>query len=111
MVCIYMIFHDHTLVVKAILALVMLVDSSHEKTTPHTSHVPLLPTEQLTKRFMTPLVPDVSAPSSDRWTRDRVIERFDAEPTSIDIDEATFFLSLSQVQYKQHFWWTKSAFQ
>ena len=47
---------------------------------------------------MTPLVPDVSAPSSDRWTRDRVIERFDAEPTSIDIDEATFFVSLSQVQ-------------
>ena len=63
--------------------------------TPHTSHVPLLPTKQLRRHFITPLIQDVSAPSSDLWTRDRVVERFDAEPTSIDIDEATFLVSLS----------------
>ena len=59
---------------------------------------------------MTPLIPYVSAPSSDWWTQDCIVERFDAEPTSIDIDEATFPMSLSRVQYKQKFWWTKSSF-
>ena len=63
--------------------------------TPHTSHVPLLSTEQSTTCFVTPLIPDVSAPSSDWWTPDRVVERFDAEPTGIDIDEETFLVSLS----------------
>ena len=63
--------------------------------TPHTSHVPLLSTEQSTTCFMTPLILDVSAPSSDQCTRDRVAERFDAEPIGIDIDEATFPVSLS----------------
>ena len=57
--------------------------------------MPLFPTEQLTRRFVTPLIPDVSAPSSDWWTRDCIVERFDAEPTSIDIDEVTFPVSLS----------------
>ena len=86
-------------------------ESSHEKTTPHTSHVPLFSTEQSTTWFVTPPIPDVSAPCSDWWTWDHVVERFDAKPTGIDIDEATFPVSLSRVQYKQHFWWTKSLFQ
>ena len=79
--------------------------------TPHTSHVPLLSIEQSTTRFMKPLIPDMSAPSGDWWTQDRVVERFDVEPIGINIDEATFPVPLSQVQYKQHFWWTKSSFQ
>ena len=79
--------------------------------TPRTSHVPLLSNEQSTTCFVTPLILDVSAPSSDWWTPYRVVERFDAEPTGIDIDEATFPVSLSRVQCKQYFWWMKSSFQ
>ena len=65
-------------------------DSSHEKMTPHTSHVSLLSIEQTTTRFVTPLRPAVSAPFSDRCTPDRTEEGVDAEPASIDIVEVTF---------------------
>ena len=41
------------------------------------------------------MIPYVSAPSSDWWTQDHVVERFNAKPIGIDIDEATFPVSLS----------------
>ena len=79
-------------------------DLSHEKTTPCSSHVPLLSTEQSATHFATPPSPILSTHASDRCTPDHAKEGVDAKPASIDIVEP-------QVQYKQHFLWTKSSFQ
>ena len=65
-------------------------ESSHEKTTPHTSLVPLLSIGQLVTHSATPPRPTVSAPTNDQCTPDRTKEGVDAEPASIDIVEATF---------------------
>ena len=65
-------------------------ESSHEKTTPCTSHVPLLLSEQFATCSMTPLRPAISAPASDWRTPDHAKEGVDVEHASIDIVEATF---------------------
>ena len=65
-------------------------ESSCQKMTPCSSHVPLLLTEQSTTRSKTPLKPVVSAPASDRCTPDYAEEGVDVEHASIDIGKATF---------------------
>ena len=47
--------------------------------TPHTSHVPLLSTEQSTTCFMTPLILDVSATATGWRTLDGTEQGVDAE--------------------------------
>ena len=87
---------------------------SHEHTTPHSSHVPLLLTENFTTHSATPSRPIVSALASDQRTPNRGEQGVDAGMLVLILLKQHLMdlpMSLERVQYIQHYWWTMSSFK